>query len=42
LPLTAGDWHGFPLLVRAPHVGTWRKGNGSFVVRCMGLLFIFI
>jgi hypothetical protein len=42
LPFTAGDWQGFPLRVRAPHRGAWRKGKGSRVVRCKGLSAIFL
>src|SRR5216683_1957250 len=34
-PRTAGDWHGFPLRVRAPHRDARFMGNFS---RCMGLL----
>jgi hypothetical protein len=41
LPFTIGDWQGFPCRVRAPHRGDSRRGNGSSVIRCMGLPFIF-
>ncbi len=40
--LTAGDWHGVPLRVRAPHRRAWRKGKGSWLARCMGLSRVFI
>src|SRR5215217_7667105 len=42
LPFTAGDEHGRPDRVRAPQRGARRKRNGSWVVGCMGLAFLFI
>jgi hypothetical protein len=42
LPFTIGDWQGFPCRVRAPHRDASRSGDGSFVIRCMGLSAIFL
>src|ERR1700731_2436873 len=42
LPVTAGDWHGVPCLVRARQRGAWRKRDGSRVFRCMGLSSVFV
>src|SRR5215467_12170606 len=38
-PRTTGDWHGFPLRVRAPHRGARRMGNFS---RCNALFLQFL
>src|SRR3984893_10073909 len=42
LPVTAGDWHGVPRLVRARQRGARRKRDGSRVFRCMGLSSVFV
>src|SRR5215204_1253582 len=42
LSLTAGDKHGRPARVRAPHRGARRKRKGSWVGWCKGLACLFI